>query len=103
MKLAKESFLALAALGWVDGSLQRTEAAGLLRAAKESGLGEADVAEVERATKQKLALDGLEALRKRAAVVANDIACVPEGRPDRFDFDKLANRLKERLPQVAAP
>ena len=30
--LPKESFLALAAIGWADGSLQRVEAGGLLRA-----------------------------------------------------------------------
>ena len=42
-----------------------------------------------------------EALRKRAAVAANDIACLPEGgRPDRYDFQKLVARIKERIPQV---
>ncbi|HEY8074311.1 MAG TPA: hypothetical protein VIF62_09380, partial [Labilithrix sp.] len=41
------------------------------------------------------------ALRKRAAVAANDIACLPEGgRPERYDFQKLAARLHERMPQV---
>jgi len=40
--------------------------------------------------------------RIRAAAVANDIACLPEGgRPDRFDFVKLADRLRERLPQLS--
>ena len=43
-----------------------------------------------------------EPLRKRAAVVANDIACLPEGgRPDKYDFQKLIARLKERMPQLA--
>ena len=38
-----------------------------------------------------------------AQKVANDIACLPEGgRPERYDFQKLAARLKERLPQVEA-
>ncbi len=42
-----------------------------------------------------------EPLRKRAAVVANDIACLPEGgRPDKYDFEKLIARLKERMPQL---
>lgn len=149
MKLPKEPFLALAAIGWADGSLQRIEAVGLLRAAKECGLSEGDLADVEQATKQKVAIDGLElsglsqwdqvltyalaawfaqldgvvstsehttmvtlgeklglpeALRKRAAAAAYDIACLPEGgRPERYDFQKLAARLKERLPQVASP
>jgi hypothetical protein len=40
-------------------------------------------------------------LRARAAVAANDIACLPEmGRPDRYDFQKLDARLRERLPQI---
>jgi hypothetical protein len=51
--LPKESFLALAAIGWADGSLQRVEAVGLLRAAKECGLEGADLAEVERAAKTR--------------------------------------------------
>jgi hypothetical protein len=146
MKLSKQPFLALAAIGWIDGSLQKVEAVGLVRAAREAGLEGDDLAAVEKATKEKVTLDaadvggmseweqvltyalaawfaqldgvvstsehtslvalgeklGLkEALRKRAAAVANDIACLPEGgRPERYDFDKLAARLKERMPQV---
>ena len=146
MKLPKQSFLSLAAIGWVDGSLQRIEATGLLRAAKEAELSAEDFAEVEKATKTAIALDGLDLggmsewdqvltyalaawfaqldgvvstseattmvtlgdklgladpLRKRAAAVAYDIACLPEGgRPERYDFQKLATRLRERLPQV---
>ncbi|MBX3233452.1 MAG: hypothetical protein KIT84_37775 [Labilithrix sp.] len=60
MKLSKPSFLALAAIGWADGSLQRVESVGLLRAAKEAGLSDADLADVERATKQKTNLDELD-------------------------------------------
>jgi hypothetical protein len=146
MKLSKQPFIALAAIGWIDGSLQRIEAVGLLRAATEAGLTGDDLAEIEKATKAKVSLDsadltgmteweqvltyalaawfaqldgvvstsehtslidlgeklGLkEGLRKRAAAVANDIACLPEGgRPERYDFEKLAARLKERMPQL---
>jgi hypothetical protein len=146
MKLPKQSFLALAAIGWVDGSLQRIEATGLLRAAKEAGLIGEDYATIERATKSALALDELdlgqmsaseqlltyalaawlsqvdgvvspseretlaklgeriglaEPLRIRAAAAANDIACLPgAGRPERYDFQALVARLRERLPQV---
>jgi len=146
MKLSKQPFIALAAIGWIDGSLQRIEAVGLLRAATEAGLTGDDLAEIEKATKEKVSLDaadltgmteweqvltyalaawfaqldgvvstsehtslvalgeklGLkEGLRKRAAAVANDIACLPEGgRPERYDFEKLAARLKERMPQL---
>jgi tellurite resistance protein len=148
MTLPKQSFLALAAIGWADGSLQKIEATGLLRAAKECGVGDDDLPEIERATKQKIALDAIhlngmdqwqqvltyalaswfasldgvastderdtlaqlgealgldKPLRVRAAAAANDIACLPEGgRPERFDFVKLAARLRERLPQIAA-
>ena len=43
-----------------------------------------------------------EPLRKRAAVAVNDVACLPEGgRPDKYDFQKLIARLKERMPQLA--
>jgi hypothetical protein len=49
---------------------------------------------------QKLGL--AEALRKRAAVAAYDVSCLPEGgRPDKYDFEKLVARLKERMPQLA--
>src|SRR5260221_9611356 len=48
MDLPKQSFLALAAIGWVDGSLQRVEAVGLLRAAKQAGIGGDDLAEIEK-------------------------------------------------------
>lgn len=58
--LPKQSFLALAAIGWVDGSLQRIEAEGLIRAAKEGGLSEADVAEIQSATKAKQDLSAID-------------------------------------------
>jgi hypothetical protein len=146
LTLPKRSFLALVAIGWADGSLQRKEAEGLVRAAKACGLGGTDLEEIEKATKTHTTLDaahvddlspweqlltyalaswlasldgvqstderdtlvqlgdalGLDkAIRVRASVVAHDIACLPEGgRPERYDFVKLVERLKERLPQV---
>lgn len=60
MNLSKRSFLALAAIGWADGALQRIEQAGLLRAAKEAGLSEADLADVAKATKEKITLDAID-------------------------------------------
>jgi hypothetical protein len=147
-KLPKVSFLALASIGWADGSLHRIEGVGLLRAARECGLEGSELDEVERAArkhgsiedvdlgglsswKQVLtyalaswfaALDGVISttehqtlvrigdklgldpkLRVRAAAAANDIACLPGGgRPERYDFVKLCERLRERLPQLAA-
>jgi hypothetical protein len=146
MDLPKQSFLALAAIGWVDGSLQCIEAVGLLRAAKQAGLVGDELAAVERATKERLAIETIElggmtqwnqvltyalaawfaqvdgvvstsehttmvtlgdklglpeALRKRAATAAHDVACLPEGgRPEKYDFEKLEARLKERMPQL---
>jgi hypothetical protein len=61
MALAKRSFLALAAVGWADGSLQRIEATGILRAAKEWGVPDHDLAEIEVAIKNKaLKIDDLD-------------------------------------------
>jgi uncharacterized membrane protein YebE (DUF533 family) len=146
--LPKQSFLALVAIGWVDGQLQRVEIQGLMRAAKEAGLAQDAIAELEAATKKPMDLatldlgslsgweqvltyalaawiaqvDGVvstsendllgdlgqklglaEPLRKRAAVAAYDIACLPEGgRPEKYDFQKLVARLKERMPQLAS-
>lgn len=61
MALATRSFLALAAVGWADGSLQRIEATGILRAAKEWGISDQDVVEIEAALKNRsLKIDDLE-------------------------------------------
>jgi hypothetical protein len=57
--LPVESFLALAAIGWADGSLQRVEREGLLRAAKEYGIDGDDLAKVDRASTTRGTLDGV--------------------------------------------
>jgi hypothetical protein len=59
-QLPPQSFLALAAIGWADGSLQRIEREGLLRAAKECGLASDELALVETASKEQKTLDGVE-------------------------------------------
>lgn len=145
--LPKQSFVALAALGWVDGTLSRSEAAGLVEAAKKHGISGEDLASVELCTKSMVSLDvfepgemsewdrvltyalgtwlsridgvqsrsetealvklgerlGLtEAVRARASAAAFDVSVLPDGnRPDRFDFDLLVVKLKERLPRLA--
>jgi hypothetical protein len=145
--LPKQSFLALVAIGWVDGQLQRVEVTGLMRAAKAAGLPPDAIAEIESATKKQMDLSALdlsglsqwdqvltyalgawiaqvdgvvstsefdmlgelgtkmglpEPMRVRATAVANDIACLPEGgKPEKYDFEKLIARLKERMPQLA--
>ena len=58
-KLPLESFLALAAIGWSDGSLQRIEREGLVRAAKECGMEGDDLAKIEKASTEHHSLDGL--------------------------------------------
>lgn len=147
--LPKQSFLALVAIGWVDGQLQRVEVTGLTRAAEEAGLDKGSMAEIQAATKAQMDLskldfaglsdwdrvltyalgawiaevDGVvstsetdmlielgkklgltEAIRTRASIAAHDIACLPQGgKPEKYDFQKLTARLKERLPQLAKP
>jgi uncharacterized membrane protein YebE (DUF533 family) len=147
IKLPKQSFLALAAIAWADGTYQKNEGAALLRAAKECGLDEAALAEVTAATKKEVKLESVELsqlgewdkvltyalaawvalldgvvsteehaslralakqldlaqpLRDRAAAAAFDISVLPDGRPDKYDFQKLVARLHERMPQLAS-
>jgi hypothetical protein len=59
-KLPLQSFLALAAIGWADGSLQRIEREGLVRAAKECGLAGDELAQIEKASTEKRSLDGVD-------------------------------------------
>ena len=51
-KLPLASFLALAAIGWADGSLQRIEREGLARAATACGITGNDLATLERAARE---------------------------------------------------
>ncbi|MFO0589969.1 MAG: hypothetical protein U0441_20675 [Polyangiaceae bacterium] len=144
-KLPKESFLALAAVAWADGTYQKNEGAALLRAAKEHGVEDEALAELSAATKTRVTLesvkleglgewekvltyalaawiallDGIvstqehaslralgtalnlgQPLRERAAAAAFDISVLPDGRPDKYDFNKLVARLQERMPQL---
>ena len=59
-KLPVQSFLALAAIGWADGSLQRVERDGLARAARELGLSAAEVGQIEKAAPEQRTLEGVE-------------------------------------------
>ena len=59
-KLPLQSFLALAAIGWADGSLQRVEREGLVRAAKECGIADEELGLVEAAAKERRTLDGVD-------------------------------------------
>lgn len=61
LQLHRDSFIALAAVAWADGRLSRNESAGLLRAAREHGLGGDDLAAVEAATKEAVSIDSFDA------------------------------------------
>lgn len=147
LTLPRESLLAVAGVALADGWMKKTEAEGLLRAAKACGLSGDDLTAVENATKNGVDLDELDLgvldgweraltfaianwlakldgvtnaeelahLRRlgdrldlpqeklqRAASAAFDIACLPNGhRPEKFDFDALAERLRAKLPSLA--
>ncbi len=59
-KLARDVFIALAAIGWADGKLDGDEADAIVRAALEEGLDLAAIAEIEAAVKAPVALDFLD-------------------------------------------
>ncbi|MEP7123695.1 MAG: hypothetical protein ABJE95_22395 [Byssovorax sp.] len=60
IKLPKQAFVALAALGWADGTMKKIESAALVRAAKECGVEGDDLAEIERSTKTRVELAGFD-------------------------------------------
>jgi len=62
LELKRDSFLAIVAVAWADGRMSRDEAAGLSRAAKACGLGDDDVAAIEKAAKDGgVTLEGFDA------------------------------------------
>ncbi len=60
IRLSRDVFLALAAVGWADGDLDREEADGILRAATEVGLELEDLQTIEEATKVRRDLSTLD-------------------------------------------
>jgi hypothetical protein len=60
IKLPPQSFVALAAVGWADGSLRRSEVTALVDAARKLGLEGADLAAVEQSTKSPVPLDAFD-------------------------------------------
>jgi hypothetical protein len=59
-RLSGEVFVALAAIGWADGELDREEADGIVRAALECGLELDDITRIEEATKKRCDLGTLD-------------------------------------------
>ncbi len=88
LSLPKDALLALAAVGWADGNLDRDEAAALLRVAREAGLTPAELLEIEAATKMPLAIA--------------DVTTVRLGRADRVLTYALGTWLA-RLDGVVTP
>ena len=60
IKLPPQSFVALAAVGWADGSLRRSEVTALVDAARKLGLEGADLAAVEQSTKSPVQIDAFD-------------------------------------------
>jgi uncharacterized membrane protein YebE (DUF533 family) len=54
--LKKDVFVALAAIGWADGTLDAEEADAIVRAAVDEGLDLAEIADIETATREKIDL-----------------------------------------------
>lgn len=59
-QLPPESFVALAAVAWADGRMSKDEATGLVLAAKHHGLDGDALASIERAVKEKVAIDAFD-------------------------------------------
>ena len=55
--MGRDVFLALAAIGWADGNLDQNEADAIVSAAVEVGLELEEIAEIEAACKEPVALD----------------------------------------------
>lgn len=66
IRLSREVFVALAAVGWADGDLDREEADGILRAATEVGLDIDALQHIEEATKQRVTMESFDVKRLSA-------------------------------------
>lgn len=60
MSLSKNGFLAITSVARADGLVRRDETKGLLQAARECGLSEAELSEVSQATENGLPLDNVD-------------------------------------------
>ena len=60
IKLPAQTFVALAAVAWADGSLKRSEATALVDGARKLGLEGAELATVEASTRGPVALDAFD-------------------------------------------
>jgi uncharacterized membrane protein YebE (DUF533 family) len=73
----KDVFVALAAIGWADGTLDPDEADAIVRAAVDEGLELEEIAVIEEATRTRVELGAIQrsALSKEDRVFVYAIAC----------------------------
>ena len=117
--LGKDVYLALAAVGWADGSLDADEADAIVKTALEEGLDLKEIEAIETATKEGIALDTLDLSRLSVADrgyvygVARWIAGLDGVLADaeldalralgtRLDLDDISRALAERVVREVA-
>ena len=76
-RLGRDVYVALAAVGWADGKLDREEADAIVRTALEEGLDLAEIAEIEAATKDPIDLGVIDRknLSKEDRLFVYAVAC----------------------------
>ncbi len=76
-RLGRDVYVALAAVGWADGQLDREEADAIVRTALEEGLELSEIAEIEAATKERVDLGVIDRsnLSKEDRLFVYGVAC----------------------------
>jgi uncharacterized membrane protein YebE (DUF533 family) len=76
-KLGTDVFIALAAIGWADGTLDSEEADAIVRAAVDEGLELGEIASIESATRERVDLGVIDrsGLSKEDRVFVYAVAC----------------------------
>jgi uncharacterized membrane protein YebE (DUF533 family) len=100
-RLAKDVFVALAAIAWSDGQLDPDEADAIVRAAADEGLSLEEIAAIEESTKERVDLGTVDrgAMSKDDRLFVYAVACWiarMDGRVTDAESDALA-KLGERL------
>jgi len=106
-RLGRDVYIALAAVAWADGNLDREEADAIVRMALEEGLDIAEIAEIEAATKDPIDLGVIDRknLSKEDRLFVYAVACWLtrlDGVVSAAETDAL-NRLGEALKVPEKP
>jgi uncharacterized membrane protein YebE (DUF533 family) len=100
-RLGRDVYVALAAIGWADGSLDPDEADAIVRAAVDEGLEIDEIASIEAATKKKIDLGALERgqMTKEDRLFVYGVACWIARLDGKVTDDETAalGKLGERL------